>query len=242
MGLSIEPIYWLTRGHLALHTGDDNNTGVSGNLGNFPGALNHAYAAAVIVPAGKNASVRFDYFQTTLNGGTIASQNLNLFGTAIAAGDPLATQAKVTHYKLGYDYVTYFWNHRNGDVRLKTLYEVQYFSVDSTFNDFQLQTDGTYNVNPGGGTKSIILPTFGVGLDGTVSPHFRWEIRGSGFGLPHRAEIGDADADVAVRLGHVELVVGARAYYFRTTRRADQYNSGMPYGPYAGLRLYWKKR
>jgi hypothetical protein len=241
MGLSIEPVYWMTRGSLALHQGDDDNTGVPGNLGTFPGTLNHAYGATVIVPASKNSSVRFNYFQTTLNGGTVASQNLNLFGTAIASGDPLATQAKVTNYKLSYDYVTYFWNHKGGDVRLKTLYEVQYVSVDSSIDDFQLQTDGTYNLNPVGGTKSIILPTLGVGFDGTLSKHFRWEVRGSGFALPHRAEIGDAEANVGVRFGHVELVAGGRAYYFRTTRRADHYNSGTPYGPYVGLRFYWKK-
>ncbi len=225
---------------MVLRTGDYNNTGVPGNL-DYPGRLDHAYGATVIVPASKNSSVRFTYFQTTMTGGTIAPQSLNLFGTAIGAGDPLASQAQLSNYKLSYDYVTYYWNKKGGDIRLKTLYEMQYTTINTSLDDFQLQTDGSYNVSPAGGTKSIILPTLGLGLDGTLSKHFRWEFRGSGFGLPHRAKIGDGEADVAVRFSRVELIAGARAYYFRTSRRADHFNSGAPYGPYVGLRFYWKK-
>jgi len=241
MGLSIEPIYWISRGHIGLHTGEDNTTGIPGDLGNFPGTLYNAYGVNVTVPVGKNASVQFNYYRTKVNGGTVASQDLNFFGTGVGSGDPLATQANFTNYKLSYDYVTYFWNHRNGDVRLKTLYEIQYVSIDNTIDDFQPQTDGTFNVNPVAGTKTITLPTFGVALDGTVSKHFRWEVRGSGFALPHRSEIGEAEGNIAVRVNRVELILGARMYHFRTTPRADHFDSGTPYGPYVGLRLYWKK-
>jgi hypothetical protein len=124
---------------------------------------------------------------------------------------------------------------------LKTLYEIQYTNINTSVDDFQLLTNGTFNVNPVSGSTSIILPTFGVGLDGTLSRHFRWETRASGFGLPHRAQIADGEADVGVRFGRVELIAGARAYYFRTSRRQPQFNSGAPFGPYVGLRFYWKK-
>jgi hypothetical protein len=241
-GLSIEGIYWLTRGNMLLRTGDYNNSGVSSDL-DYPGKLDHALGATVIVPASKNGSVRFTYFQTSMTGSTVAPQNLILFGgTEASVGDPLASQAQLANYKLSYDYVTYYWKHKGGDVRLKTLYEMQYTSINTTVEDFQLQTNGTYVVNPLSGTTSIILPTFGLGLDGTVSKYFRWETRASGFGLPHRSKIGDGEADVAVRWGHVELIAGARAYYFRTSRRSAQFNTGAPFGPYVGLRLYWKKK
>lgn len=240
-GLSIEPVYWLPHGQPLLHTGDYNTTGTDGSF-DYPGTLGRALSGNVVVPAGKGASVRFSYFQTTISGGTTAPQNLNLFGTPINAGDPVASQAKITDFKLSYDFVTYYWNFKGGDLRLKTLYEMQYFSVDSSIDDFQLQTNGTYNIVPTGGTKSIIAPTFGVGLDQTVSKHFRWEARGSGWALPHRSKIGDTEADIAVRYGYAELVAGARVYYFRTSRRADHFNDGTLYGPYVGLRLYWHKK
>ncbi len=242
VGLSIEPIYWLTRGTILLRTGDYNTSGQSSDL-DYGGKLDHAYGATVIVPASKNGSVRFTYFSTTLNGSAYAPTNLILFGgTEASVGDPMTTQAQLSNYKLSYDYITYFWNHKGGDIRLKTLYEVQYTSINTTVNDFQPQTNGTYVVNPLSGTTSIILPTFGLGLDGTLSKHFRWETRVSGFGLPHRSKIADGEVDVAARWGRVELIVGARGYYFRTSRRQPQFNTGAPYGPYAGLRFYWGKK
>ena len=239
-GLSLEPIYWLPYGHPLLHTGDYNNTGTLGDYA-YQGNPDRSIGGTIVVPAGKGASVRVNYFRTKMTGGNIAPQNLNLFGVAIPGGDIVASQAKITNFKASYDFVTYYWNKKGGDLRLKTLYEVQYLSIDSTIDDFQLQTDGTYNINPTGATKTIILPTFGVGLDQTVSKHFRLEVRGSGFALPHRSEIGDAEGDIAVRYGRVELIAGARVYYFRTTRRADHFIDGTLSGPFVGLRLYWKK-
>jgi hypothetical protein len=240
-GLSIEPTYWLPRGQPLLHTGDYNTTLTDGNF-DYPGSLNRALSGNVVVPTGKGSSVRFSYFQTTMNGSSTAAQDLNLFGTPINQGDPLASSVQITNYKLSYDFVTYYWNHKGGDIRLKTLYEMQYLTANTSIDDFQLQTNGTYNLNPAGGTKSIIAPTFGIGLDQTVSSHFRWEFRGSGWGLPHRSKIGDTEAAIAARYGYVELVAGARLYYFRTSRRADHFNDGTLYGPYVGLRLYWHKK
>lgn len=240
-GLSIEPIYWLPRGQPILHTGDYNNTGLPGYL-DYPGKLDRSLTGNVVVPAGKGASVRFSYFQTSISGNTVAPVDLNLFGNAVNAGDPLVTQGKISAYKLSYDFVTYFWNFKGGDLRLKTLYEMQYVSVDTNVDDFQPQTNGTYALSAFGGNKSIIVPTFGLGLDQTISKHFRWEARGSGWALPHRSKIGDTEFDVAARYGYVELVAGARVFYFRTSRRADHFDDGTLYGPYAGLRFYWRKK
>ncbi len=242
-GLSIEPFYWLTRGKMLLRTGDDNiNNGVSSDL-DYPGKIDHAYGATVIVPVNNNSSIRFTYFQTAMmNGGTVTSENLNLFGTAISLGDPLANQAQLANYKLSYDYVTYYWNKKRGDIRMKTLYEIQYTTISTSFDDFQLQTDGSYNVNPGSGTTQIILPTLGLGFDGTLSKHLRWETRTTGFGIPHRAKIADGEGNLAVRFGRFELIGGVKGYYFRTSRRSGQFNTGAPWGPYAGLRFYWSKK
>jgi hypothetical protein len=241
MGLSIEPILFQPYGHPMIHTGDYNTTLTPGNL-LYPGNPDRSFTGNIVVPVGKGGDVRFSYFQTTVTSGTVASADLNFFGNAVSEGDPLGTQAKISSYKVSYDFVTYFWNHKNGDLRLKTLYEFQYLSIDNIINDFQPQTDGTFNLNPIEATKSISAPTFGLGLDQTLGKHFRWEARGSGWALPHRSKIGDTEVNIAARYGYVEVVAGARAFYFRTTRRADHYVDGLIYGPYVGLRLYWKKR
>jgi hypothetical protein len=242
-GASIEPMYWLVRGSPVLRRGDDNNNTLNtpGDL-DYPGRLGRAPAGMVTIPIGKNDSVHVSYFQTTMSGLTTAGQNLNLFGVAITGGDPLASRIKISSYKASYEFLTYYWNRPSGDLRLKTLWEVQYLDADSTINDFVPQPDGTFIASPANGTKTMILPTFGVALDQSVGPHFRWEAKGSGFGLPHRSILGDGEADIALRYGRVELIAGARALHFRTTRRADQYNSGTLYGPYVGLRLYWRKK
>jgi hypothetical protein len=82
----------------------------------------------------------------------------------------------------------------------------------------------------------------GVGIEYTMSPHFRIEARGSGFGLPHKGDIGDAEATLAYRRGRIEILGGYRFLHFKTNPKSDQYNVGNLYGPYAGLRFYWKKQ
>ncbi|HEV2202258.1 MAG TPA: hypothetical protein VGR73_20760 [Bryobacteraceae bacterium] len=242
-GASIEPMYWLTRGQPVLRRGDDNNNTINtpGDL-NYPGRLGRAPEGMVTIPIGRNDSVHVSYFQTQMTGTTTASQNLNFFNVAVTQGDPLAARLKVSSYKASYEFLTYFWERPKGDLRLKTLWEMQYVSVDNTIDDFVPQSDGTFLSNPAGATKSIFLPTFGLALDQSMGEHFRWEVKGSGFGLPHRSILGDAEADIALRYGRVEFVAGGRTLHFRTTRRADHYDAGTLYGPYVGVRLYWRKK
>ena len=127
-------------------------------------------------------------------------------------------------------------------LRLKTLYELQRISVNNEVDDFVVDTTGALiNINPILGSQSVFLPTFGLGLEHTLSRHFRWEMRGSGFGLPHRGNIGDAEAEIALRFGHFEVLGGGRWLHFKTTPKAAQYNVENLYGPYVSLRYYWKK-
>ena len=106
----------------------------------------------------------------------------------------------------------------------------------------KLATGNLLNINPSTGSKSIFRPTFGLGVDHTLSRHFRWEARATGFALPHRAVIGDAEADVAFRVSHFELLAGGRFLHFKTNPQADQYDIGNLYGPFVSLRYYWKKQ
>jgi hypothetical protein len=74
-----------------------------------------------------------------------------------------------------------------------------------------------------------------------MTKHLRWELKGSGFGIPHHADIWDAQADVALRLSAFEIQVGARAYHFKTSPSTDQYFTDTLDGAYVGIRYYLSK-
>jgi len=254
-GLSIEPIYWFTRGIPVLRAGNawlagagtspgllSDNAANPGNL-DYADRLQRSPGAEVSVPVSKNATIRVTYFRAnSYIGATTAPGNINLFGQAITGGDTLATSSNVQGYKLSYDYLTYFWKRGSSELRLKTLYEIQRISVNSEVDDFQVDTTGALiNINPVIGTQSVFLPTFGLGLEHTLSRHVRWEARGSAFGLLHRGDIVDAQADVALRVSHLEVLGGARWLHFKTNPASAQYNVESIFGPYVSLRYYWKK-
>jgi hypothetical protein len=187
--------------------------------------------------------LRGAYFQTQSTGLTLAPADSILFGQAINGGDFVATRYRIEGFKLSYEYLTYFWKKKNSEVRLKTLWEVQRISVTNEVDDFVPNNDGTtFTLNTASGSRSVFLPTFGLGLEYTMSPHFRMEARGSGFGYIHHADIGDAEATLAYRRGHFELLGGYRYLHFKTSPKSDQYNVGTLSGPYVALRLYWKKQ
>jgi hypothetical protein len=244
-GLSVEPLYWMTSFHGGLLAGSkfSDTTTSFGNLA-YPNSPKQMFGAVVTVPFGKTDSVRVTYLATQyyVNGGTVAPTALSLFGTDITGGDPLGTSYKLTNFKLSYDFLTYFFKRGNTDFRVKTLWEVQYYSTSNTVIDFVPLSDGTFSPNSVSKDKNIIYPTFGLGLEHTISKHFRWEAKGSGFMLPHRATLGDAEASVAVRYGRYELIGGGKAYHFKTSVQDDNFIRGTIFGPYVGLRLYWKKQ
>jgi hypothetical protein len=240
-GLSFEPIYWMPRARPVLRGGAAN---VQVDPGNFDYTSNpdRAIGGRISVPIGKNASLRVSYFQTQSTGFGVAPRDLNLFGTIITNGDLVATRYRVEDFKASYDYLTYFWKRGNAEIRLKTLWEVQRISVTNELDEFVLNTDGSYSLNPATGSRSLLYPTFGLGIEHTMSKHFRWEARGSGFGLPHRGDLADAEITAAYRVGHFEVLGGGRLLHFKTTTKSDQYNAGTLYGPYVSVRYYWKKQ
>lgn len=241
-GLSFEPIYWFTRGIPVLRGGAADTNTDPGNL-DYTGKMKRSPAARISIPVSKNATIRVSYFKAnSFTGTTTAPKNLNLFGQAVTGGDFLSTITDLEGFKLSYDYLTYFWKGRSSELRLKTLYEIQRISVNNEVDDFVVDTTGALiNINPIIGSQSVFLPTFGLGLEHTLSRHFRWEARGSGFGLPHRGNIGDAEAEIAFRFSHFEVLGGGRWLHFKTTPKAAQYNVENLYGPYVSLRYYWKK-
>ena len=87
--------------------------------------------------------------------------------------------------------------------------------------------------------RHILTPMLGLAPSYYPSRHFRLEAAASGFGLPHRYGIWNADASLNVRVtGHIELRVGAKAFYFKTSPRDEYYLRGLMAGAFFGLRWY----
>ncbi len=240
-GFSIEPFYWFGATKPIMRGGATDPNTDSGNI-DYPGAKLPVYGGIVSVPAGGSSTIRFTYFRADRSDGVVAAQNLAFFQQTATAGSPIAIAYRIEDYKLSYDYLTYFWGSATSEFRLKTLWEVQYVSMTNSFAIFTQNTDGSYTVNSAEGDKSIIFPTLGLGLENTLGRHFRWEVKASGFAWRHRATLGDIEADLAYRVGRVELVAGGKYFHFKTSPQRDEYFKANLYGPYVGIRFYWKKR
>jgi hypothetical protein len=242
-GLSIEPFYWYTVGSAPrVRGGLADTTGVPGDF-KYLSDPGRSIGVRLNIPVSKNATLRGSYFQMQSTGFAVASQNLNLFGQSITSGDLLATRYRIEAFKLSYDYLTYFWKRGDAEIRLKTLWEVQRISVSNEVDDFQTDSSGDLvNINPATASKSFFFPTFGSGIEHTLSSHFRWEARASGFALPHKQVLGDTEVSIAYRVKHFELLAGGRFMHYKTNPKADQYDIGNLYGPFVSLRYYWKKQ
>jgi len=93
------------------------------------------------------------------------------------------------------------------------------------------------NAAPVVGIKTIIRPTFGVGIEYHPVKRVRLEMKASGFWFPHRGEIYDGEASLVIRGFHFEVLGGGRIYHVKTSPQSDQYFTQTMWGPYAALRL-----
>ncbi len=239
-GLSIEPIYWLNRAQPDLK-GGATATGF-GSI-DYSGNANYSIGGELSFPAGHSNTLRISYFRVQGNSNTTLTQDASFFGEAYNTGDYLSYGYRLQNAKISWDYLSYTWHKPSGNIRLKTLYEVQYDTISSTFyapfKPVTTDASGNTDTNIGNGSHNVILPTFGLELEEALGRHFRWEVKGSGFGLPYRSDIWDAQADIAVRFGSVEVLGGERAYHFKSSPKGNEYFADTLSGAYVGVRYYW---
>jgi hypothetical protein len=247
-GISLQLDYWLARDTPTTRGGSgDFVTYPSGLV--FPGNSKYAEGAMLSFPAGKQNSLRFSYFHVQGHGETTLSQPITLYTTDYAAGDQLNNKYLIQGAKLSWDYLSYTFRNpgwSNG-LRFKTLYELQYLNISSDSdspNEEAIVNSGTtaylsQSSFLASGSKTVVLPTFGGELEQEMGKHFRWEVMASGFGLPHHGVLWDGQADIALRFGKAEALVGYRAFHFETSSSSsDQYYKETLSGAYVGLRYY----
>ena len=241
-GFSIEPMYWLTRAAPALYGGlQSSQSEIYASL-NYPGKSDPGYGGEVAIPTGHSNTLRISVFRVLGNSNNTLTQSPTIFGEAYTAGDYLESHYNIQSAKISWDYLSYTWRRKPGNIHLKTLYEMQYVNIGTSINApfLPVTTDSSGNIddNSTSGSKSIFLPTFGMELEQAIGHHFRWEVKASGMGLPHHSDIGDVQADIAIRISKFELIGGEKYYHFKTGPGGDQYFSDTLNGAFVAIRYY----
>jgi len=239
-GFSIEPFYWLAPNLPIMKGGAQ---AIASNAGfNYVGKADDPFGAELGIPAGAQSTIRVSYFRIHGRGNENLQADATLLGTGFSAGDYLVTNYIVQDAKVSLDYLTWPVAPGPRKIRFKTLWEVQWLSFDTHISAPFAPANTTSNSgNFPSETKNLFLPTLGGELEEAPSRHFRWELKGDGFAIPHHAVIWEGEASLAFRVGHVELLAGGKIFHYKTSPQADQYFLDTLWGPYAGLRYYLQK-
>lgn len=194
-------------------------------------------------PITRTGELKFEYSRLKGDGNQTATRAIDLFTTTINAGDYLATAYTVQHAKFYLDDLLFPHKFPVAKFRLKSLWEVQWVQIKNTIDAPYVDAQGIISnsgvTETASGTKSVILPTFGLAAEYALSPHVLVRVDGSGFGLYHKANMWDANATISYRQGAVEVVGGAKALHFKTSPNSNEYESATFTGAFVGLRYHW---
>ncbi len=195
----------------------------------------------ISMPVTRTGVVHFEGFLSKGDGKQIAPADTTVFAAGFNKGDSLSTQYQITAGKLYLEDLLHPFKFPLARFRLKSLWEVQYISIKSTIDapaKPPATTGGVVGLT-GTGSRNIIFPTFGLAAEYDLAPHLTFRVAGSGFGLPHRAEILDAEATLSYRRNHLEIVGGAKALHFKTSPKKDEYVTETLDGGFVGLRWHF---
>jgi hypothetical protein len=228
---SVTLYYWHAPTHPMVGTG--RGLMINSNPTRFEHAGDNQYTPWVEIafPAAAN-TLRLSYFRTQASGNQIAATDLTLNGNSYYQGDNIASAYTLQNVKISLDYLSWAFPVEKPKFRLKTLWELQYVSLHSGFDVFNQDAAGSKS------SDWLLLPTVGMGIEHMISKHFRWEAKASGMGIPRRSDLWDAEAYAAARFGKMEIMVGGRAFHFKTSPSKEQFASATLPGAFIGLRFY----
>jgi hypothetical protein len=206
----------------------------------LPGKSSITPSAEIGLALGLHNSLTLSYFTTKASGNVKAPGALVLFSESYNQGDLLATSDRVRDVKLSFNYLTWPYPVESRHFRLRTLWQVHYFTVSSDYDapirSSTPDSSGNLTSYATTGGKSIYSPAVGLGFTEYASRNFRLELNVTGFEVPHHWAIADADASASYRAGRLEIRVGAKGLYFKTSPQSDFYFRGRPVGAFVGLR------
>lgn len=188
-------------------------------------------------PITRTGTIHFEIFQVKGEGNQIAPVYTDIFSQGIEPGDSLNTQYQIMATKLYLDDLLFPHKFPVEKFRLKSLWEVQYVHAKAEIDDL---TEGVEAETPitTSGTKQLILPTFGLAAEYAIAPHVLLRIDGSGFGIPHKADIWDASATASYRHGFWEIYAGGKAFHFKSSPNSTTDLTATLAGAFVGVRFH----
>ena len=239
-GLWVGLSYWYAPTHPHMRNGHAAIVKASPATLDYPGTNQPAPGVTIGIPAGRYNTLRVSYFQTRSSwASTTSAPAVLLFGSDYKAGDALSVKYKLQNIKVSWDYLTWPFPYEGSTLRIKTLYQFQYTTMHTYVNGPQTtDTAGNVYQTTSDGSHKLALPALGVGIEKIFSKSVRWEAQASGFTIPHHAATYDIDTYVAVKRGKLEIDLGGRMFYLKTSpKKNDWVRANMP-GAYVGVRWY----
>lgn len=215
----------------------------------LPGTPKLAGGVELGIALGLHNALRFSYFETTASGNATTAGARQIWDQNYAAGTYLSTNYKLQSGKVSFDFLSWPYPVESRRFRLKTLWQVQYTSMRTSFDAPLLPLFDSNGIplvdssgNPisynGNGSHWFISPEIGLGASYFSGRHLRFEANAAGFTIPHHNTVWDADATANIHYGHMELRLGAKAFHFKTSSGAQFYDHGTMFGPFVGIRWY----
>jgi hypothetical protein len=247
-GFSIGLGGWSLTSHVSLLKGRAAATEYPGDLG-LNSARKFGENVDFAIAAGLHNIVRVTADVDRASGSTFAPTDLVLWNRQYNPGNYITTGYRMRHVKVSFEYLTWPYPVKTSRFRLRSLWQIQYVDLQSTL-DAPLNPTVDANGNPlvdasgnlvgydASGSKWFLLPSIGLGMQEYLTRGISLEINGSGFLVPHHANVWDADAAANIRIGHYELRLGAKAFHFQTSFNADFVMRGTLFGPFIGLRWH----
>ncbi len=201
------------------------------------------------VAAGLHNVLRFSYEITRAGGSTTAPTDLVLWNRHYFAGNYITTSYRLRHLKVSFEYLTWPYPVKTSRFRLRSLWQVQYIDIQTTFNaPLNPTTDANGNpiVDANGdlvkydatGTKWYVTPAVGLGAQEYFTPNISMEATAAGFAIPHHTNLWDMDAALNVRIGRYEVRLGVRDFHFHSSPNVEFAMRGSLIGPFLELRWH----
>jgi hypothetical protein len=237
--ISLAPFYWIDTAHPVMRTGALTPATDRPSELDYPGKNKRTPGAILSVPAGENNTIRISYFRMQGSGATTAPKDLKIFGGDYDKGTLIAPGYTMQNFKASLDYLSWPFPMKDRRFRFKTLWEVQYTSIQTTIHAPVLEAADA-SLSPTKKSNWFVYPTFGVGVEEMLTKHFRVEVKASGFAFPKRSTLWDGEGIAAYRAGQIEFFGGGKGFHFKTSPKREEYIKATLYGAFVGVRWYPK--
>jgi hypothetical protein len=207
------------------------------------GKQHPAEGIEVFFPITRTGEIHLEGFLAKGTGSQDAPIATTVYSTSYNKGDYLSTQYQIQSAKVYLEDLLYPFKFPVAKFRLKSLWEARYIGVKGTVDaPLKPTTDSSGNavINTGSGSNNIFFPEFGIAAEYAISPHVLLRADASGFGLPHRADLWDAEATASYRRKKWEVRAGYKADYFKTSPQRAEYNTYTLSGGFIGIRYHFE--